>query len=236
MTTNSRSPNPTTGWSRDEMARLVAIDIPDGSYVNLGIGIPELVARHVPSDREVIFHTENGLLGVGPPPPAGQEDCELINAGKNPVTAIAGASYFHHADSFAMIRGGHIDLCVLGAMQVSARGDLANWSTGDPDAIPAVGGAMDLVAGARRVFVMTEHNTRDGRPKILLHCTYPLTGRQVVDRIYTNLAIIDVTPDGLAVVELAPDVSFEFVRQRTGAPLRDARPDGIFSRGTPLQK
>lgn len=224
------------GWSRDEMARLVAIDIPDGSYVNLGIGIPELVARHVPTDREVIFHTENGLLGVGPPPPAGQEDGELINAGKNPVTAITGASYFHHADSFAMIRGGHIDLCVLGAMQVSARGDLANWSTGDSDAIPAVGGAMDLVAGAKRVFVMTEHTTKDGRPKILLHCTYPLTGRQVVDRIYTNLAIVDVTPDGLAVVDLAPGVSFEFVRQRTGAPLMDARAAGEYSRGTPLQR
>ena len=150
-------------WSREEMARLVAKDIPDGAYVNLGIGLPELVAQFVPPGREVIFQTENGLLGMGPAPAPGQEDPELINAGKKMVTAIPGAAYFHHADSFAMIRGGHIDICVLGAMQVSAGGDLANWSTGQADAIPAVGGAMDLVAGVKKIFVLTEHTTRNGR-------------------------------------------------------------------------
>jgi 3-oxoadipate CoA-transferase, beta subunit len=213
------------GWSREEMARRVAADIPDGAYVNLGIGIPELVARFVPEGREVIFHTENGLLGMGPPPPAGAEDPELINAGKKPVTAIPGAAYFHHADSFAMIRGGHIDICVLGAMQVSAQGDLANWSTGEADAIPAVGGAMDLVAGVKRVFVVTEHTTRANEPKIVSACTFPLTGRAVVDRVYTNLAVIDVTPEGLVVTELAPGVSLDQVRERTGAKLLDGRRD-----------
>ena len=203
------------------MARRVARDVPDGAYVNLGIGIPELVAQFVPAGREVIFQTENGLLGMGPPPPAGQEDPELINAGKKAVTAIPGAAYFHHADSFAMIRGGHIDICILGAMQVSATGDLANWSTGESDAIPAVGGAMDLVAGVKRVFVVTEHTTKSGDAKIVAACTYPLTGKAVVDRIYTNLAVIDVTAAGLAVVELAPGMSFEAVQERTAAPLID---------------
>jgi len=209
----------TPGWSRDEMARRVAEDIPDGSYVNLGVGIPELVAQFVPADREVIYHTENGLLGMGPAPAAGAEDPELINAGKKPVSAIAGAAYFHHGDSFAMIRGGHIDICVLGAMQVSARGDLANWSTGADDPSPAVGGAMDLVAGVRTIFVVTQHTTREGEPKIVAECSYPLTGRAVVDRIYTELAVIDVTAAGLAVRELAPGVRFEDVQQRTAAPL-----------------
>jgi 3-oxoadipate CoA-transferase beta subunit len=203
------------------MARLVARDIPDGSYVNLGIGIPELVAQFVPKDREVIFQTENGLLGMGPPPAPGREDPELINAGKKPVTAIAGAAYFHHADSFAMIRGGHIDICVLGAMQVSAAGDLANWSTGETDAIPAVGGAMDLVAGVKRIFVVTEHTTKTGEPKIVAACTYPLTGKGVVHRIYTNLAIIEVTGKGLIVMAIAPGVTFEHVQKMTGAPLTD---------------
>jgi 3-oxoadipate CoA-transferase beta subunit len=209
-----------TGWSREEMAQHVAADIPDGAYVNLGIGIPELVAQFVPEGREVIFQTENGLLGMGPPPATCDEDPELINAGKKCVTAIAGAAYFHHADSFAMIRGGHIDVCVLGAMQVSAEGDLANWSTGEADAIPAVGGAMDLVAGVKQIFVVTEHTTRSGEPKIVAACTYPLTGKACVDRIYTNLAIIDVTSDGLVVRELAPGVTFQNVQQKTGAPLR----------------
>lgn len=208
-----------TGWARDEMARLVALDIPDGAYVNLGIGIPELVAQFVPADREVIYHTENGLLGMGPVPAADAEDPELINAGKKPVTAIPGAAYFHHADSFAMIRGRHIDVCVLGAMQVSAHGDLANWSTGASDAIPAVGGAMDLVAGVKTIYVITQHTTKEGEPKIVRDCTYPLTGKAVVDRIYTDLAVIDVTSDGLAVRELAPGVSFEYVQERTGAAL-----------------
>jgi 3-oxoadipate CoA-transferase beta subunit len=205
------------------MARLVAADIPDGACVNLGIGIPELVAQFVSPGREVIFQTENGLLGMGPAPPSGQEDPELINAGKKPVTAIPGAAYFHHAESFAMIRGGHIDFCVLGAMQVSAQGDLANWSTGEPDAIPAVGGAMDLVAGVKKILVLTEHTTRDGQPKIVPACTYPLTGKAVVDRIYTNLAIIDVTPDGLVVRKIAPGLDFAAVQAKTAAPLADGR-------------
>ena len=208
------------GWTREEMAQRVAADIPNGAYVNLGIGIPELVAQFVPRDREFIFQTENGLLGMGPSPPVGSEDPELINAGKKAVTAIPGAAYFHHADSFTMIRGGHIDVCVLGAMQISARGDLANWSTGEADAIPAVGGAMDLVAGVKRILVMTEHTTKAGEPKIVAECTYPLTGRGVVDRIYTNLAVLDVTDDGLVVRELAPGATIEEVQAKTGAPLR----------------
>jgi 3-oxoadipate CoA-transferase beta subunit len=203
------------------MARRVAADIPDGAYVNLGIGIPELVARFVPAGREVIFHTENGLLGVGPPPPPGQEDPELINAGKKPVTAIPGAAFFHHADSFVMIRGGHIDICVLGAMQVSSQGDLANWSTGEADAIPAVGGAMDLVAGVKAVYVVMEHTTKTGAAKIVETCTYPLTGRRCVNRIYTNLAVIDVTDGGLVVRDLAPGVDMADIRRLTAAPLAD---------------
>ena len=209
----------TNGWSREQMAARAAQDIPDGSYVNLGIGIPELVARFVPEGRVFIYHTENGLLGMGPPPPAGSEDPELINAGKKPVTIIPGASFFHHADSFAMIRGGHIDVCVLGAMQVSAGGDLANWSTGAADAIPAVGGAMDLVAGVESIFVITKHVTKTGESKIVERCTYPLTGRGVVSRIYTDLAVIDVTPGGLRLLELAPGVCLEEVRAKTGASL-----------------
>lgn len=211
------------GWTRDQMAALVARDIADGSYVNLGIGIPELVAQHIPHDREIILHTENGLLGVGPAPEPGHDDPELINAGKKCVTAIPGAAYFHHADSFAMIRGGHIDVCVLGAMQVSATGDLANWSTGEKDAIPAVGGAMDLCAGVKRIFILTEHTTRSGEPKLVARCTYPLTGVRVVNRVYTNLAIIDVTPEGLFARKLAPGIDLDFVRERTGAPLADGR-------------
>jgi 3-oxoadipate CoA-transferase beta subunit len=213
-----------SGWTREEMARKLAADIPDGAYVNLGIGIPELVAQFVPAGREVIFQTENGLLGMGPSPQPGGEDPELVNAGKKPVTAIAGAAFFHHADSFVMIRGGHIDYCILGAMQVSAAGDLANWSTGEGEAIPAVGGAMDLVAGVRHVYVITEHTTRAGEPKIVAACTYPLTGRRVVDRIYTNLAVLDVTPQGLAVRELAPGLTIEALQAVTGAPLLAAAP------------
>ena len=201
------------------MAKRAALDIPDGSYVNLGIGIPEKVAQYVPEGLEVIYHTENGLLGMGPVPPAGQEDPELINAGKKAVTAIPGAAFFHHADSFAMIRGQHIDICVLGAMQVSERGDLANWSTGEPDAIPAVGGAMDLVAGVKTIYVITQHCTKNGASKLVESCTYPLTGKKVVDRIYTDLAVIDVTPAGFQIVELAPGVSFDYVQQRTAGKL-----------------
>lgn len=207
------------GWNTNEMAQKVAFDIPDGSYVNLGIGIPELVAGHIPQGREVIYHTENGLLGMGPTPQIGNEDPELINAGKKCVTALPGASYFHHADSFTMIRGGHIDICVLGALQVSEQGDLANWSTGEPDAIPAVGGAMDLVAGVKTIFVIMQHNTKDGGSKIVKECKYPLTGKNVVTRIFSNLAIIDVINRQLFVRELAPNVSFEYLQSVTEAVL-----------------
>ncbi len=207
------------GLTRDAMAQRVALDIRNGAYVNLGIGIPELVAKYVPEGREVIYHTENGLLGMGPAPEPGQGDPELINAGKRQVTANPGAAYFHHADSFAMIRGGHLDLCVLGALQVAANGDLANWSTGAPDAIPAVGGAMDLVAGVKTIYVITQHCTKKGDPKLVAACSYPLTGLAVVDRIYTDLAVLDVTEQGFQLVELSPGVSFEYVQERTGAPL-----------------
>ncbi len=207
------------GWTREQMAERVAVDILDGSYVNLGIGLPELVAGFIPKDRTVIYHTENGMIGMGGSPGQGEGDPELINAGKRPVTELPGAAYFHHADSFAMIRGGHIDLSVLGALQVACNGDLANWSTGEPDAIPAVGGAMDLCAGVKRVCVITTHCTKSGEPKLVDACTLPLTGLGVVDRIYTELAVIDVTPEGFRLVELAPGVTFDDVRQRTGAPL-----------------
>ncbi len=203
------------GWNREQMAQNIARDIADGSYVNLGIGMPELVANYIPEDREVVFHTENGLLGVGPSPPPGQEDDEMINAGKKPVTANKGASFFHHADSFAMVRGGHIDICVLGAFQVSEKGDLANWSTGEPKAIPAVGGAMDLVQGVKNVIIITKHITKNGEPKIVNSCSYPLTGKGVVTRIYTDLATIDITPNGLFVREMAPGITLEYLQQHT---------------------
>jgi 3-oxoadipate CoA-transferase beta subunit len=212
-------PDAAPGWTREEMAQRAARDIPNGAYVNLGIGIPELVARFVPEGREVIYHTENGLLGMGPVAADGGEP-ELINAGKKRISAIPGAAYFHHADSFAMIRGGHLDICVLGAMQVAQNGDLANWSTGAPDAIPAVGGAMDLVAGVKTIYVITQHVTKQGQPKLLERCTFPLTGVGVVSRIYSDLAVVDVTEDGFKVVELAPGVDFDYVQERTGAPLQ----------------
>lgn len=207
------------GRTREEMAQRLALDIPNGSYVNLGIGIPELVAKFVPEGRTLIYHTENGLLGMGPSPKEGQGDPELINAGKRHVTANPGAAFFHHADSFSMIRGGHIDLCVLGAMQVAQNGDLANWSTGAPDAIPAVGGAMDLCAGVKSVYVITTHCTKDGEPKLVERCTFPLTGLGVINRVYTDLAVIDITSEGFRVAELSPGVEFDYVRERTGAPL-----------------
>ena len=209
------------GRTREEMAQRLALDIANGSYVNLGIGIPELVARFVPEGRTFVYHTENGLLGMGPSP-EDDGDPELINAGKRRVTALPGAAYFHHADSFAMIRGGHLDLSVLGALQVAQNGDLANWSTGEPGAIPAVGGAMDLVAGVKKVFVITQHTTKSGAPKLVESCAYPLTGRGVVDRVYTDLAVIDVTPQGFRVAELSPGVDFATVQERTGAPLLPA--------------
>lgn len=202
-----------------EVAQKVALDIHDGAYVNLGIGIPELVAGFIPAGREVIYHTENGLLGMGKQASQEAEDPELVNAGKKYVTAIPGAAYFHHADSFAMIRGGHIDICVLGAYQVSEQGDLANWSTGNPDAIPAVGGAMDLVAGVKTIFVITKHTTKTGMPKIVKQCDYPLTGKNVVDRIYSNLAILEVKDKRLFVREMAPGVSFSYLQENTAAEL-----------------
>ena len=210
------------GWSVNEMAQKVAMDIYDGAYVNLGIGMPELVAGYIPEGREVIYHTENGLLGMGKVAEKGFEDSELVNAGKKYVTAIPGAAYFHHAESFEMIRGGHIDICILGAYQVSEEGDLANWSTGNPDDIPAVGGAMDLVAGVDTIYVITKHLTKSGMSKIVKQCTFPLTGKNVVSRIYSNLAIIDVKDKKLIVRELAPGVSFEYLKQNTEAELNMA--------------
>ena len=207
------------GWSREQIAELAAHDIPDGSVVNLGIGIPELVAKFVPEGREFIYHTENGLLGMGPTPEPGNEDPELINAGKKPVTTVPGASFFHHGDSFTMIRGGHIDVCVLGAMQISENGDLANWSTGAVDAVPAVGGAMDLVAGVKTIFVVSQHVTKNGIAKLVRNCSFPLTGKQVVSRIFTDLAIIDVTADGFRLLQLAPGIDFDEVSAKTDANL-----------------
>lgn len=208
-----------TGWSISQMAKNVARDIDDGAYVNLGIGMPELVAGFIPEGREVIYHTENGLLGMGEVAAPGSEDPELVNAGKKYVTAVPGAAYFHHADSFAMIRGGHIDVCVLGAYQVSEAGDLANWSTGNPEDIPAVGGAMDLVAGVETIYVITKHCTKSGSPKIVKECTYPLTGKNVVSRIYTDLAIIEIQNKKLLVLEMAPGVSFKLLQEKTAATL-----------------
>ena len=209
---------PQTGWDRTEIARNIACDIPEGAIVNLGVGLPEQVVHHIPAGREVLFHTENGLLGMGPPV-SGQSDPDLITAGKKRVSAIPGAAYFHHADSFAMIRGGHIDICVLGAMQVSETGDLANWSMGDEDAAPAVGGAMDLVAGARTILVATTHCTKTGESKLLRACTLPLTGRGVVRRVYTDLAIIEVGAQGFEVLQMAPGVDPQYLQQRTAARL-----------------
>jgi 3-oxoadipate CoA-transferase beta subunit len=208
-------------FTREQMAARVARDIPNGACVNLGIGLPTLVANHLPRDREIILHTENGLLGMGPAPEAGAEDPDLINAGKQPVTALPGASYFHHADSFAMMRGGHLDCCVLGAFQVSVAGDLANWHTGGKDAIPAVGGAMDLAIGAKSVYVMMEHQTRNGASKIVPSCTYPVTALACVNRIYTDLAVVDVTPTGLVVIDIVPGLPFAELARLTGVPLRD---------------
>jgi len=206
-------------YTRDEMAARVARDFSEGAYVNLGIGLPTLVANHLPKDREIILHTENGLLGMGPAPEKGREDSDLINASKQPVTTVPGASFFHHADSFAMMRGGHLDFCVLGAFQVSVSGDLANWHTGGPDAIPAVGGAMDLAIGAKKVYVMMEHLTKSGESKIVAKCTYPLTGVGCVNRIFTDLAVIDVTPQGLKVVEMADEMDLNELQRLTGVPL-----------------
>jgi 3-oxoadipate CoA-transferase beta subunit len=207
-------------WTRDQMAARVARDIPEGAYVNLGIGLPTLVGNHLPREREVFLHSENGVLGMGPAPAPGEEDPDLINAGKQPVTLLPGGAYFHHADSFAMMRGGHLDICVLGAFQVSATGDLANWHTGAPDAIPAVGGAMDLALGAKKTHVMMEHLTKSGESKIVAQCSYPLTAIGCVSRIYTDLAVIDVTPQGLKVLDIIDGLSLAELQRLTGVPLR----------------
>jgi 3-oxoadipate CoA-transferase beta subunit len=205
---------------RNQIAARVARDIPEGAYVNLGIGLPTLVAGHIPKEREIVLHSENGILGLGPKPAPGTEDEDLMDAGKAPATIVTGGSYFHHADSFGMIRGGHIDICVLGAFQVAANGDIANWHTGEADAIPAVGGAMDLAAGAKQVFVTMEHLTKKGESKIVERCSYPLTGVRCVTRVYTDLAVIDIRPDGLHLVEIcAEGLSFEELQRLNGVKL-----------------
>jgi 3-oxoadipate CoA-transferase, beta subunit len=208
-----------TARKRPEMAARLAHDIPEGWYVNLGIGIPTLVADHVPEGREIVFHAENGILGIGPAPEPDKVDRWLINAGKQHVTLKAGGSFFHHADSFAMIRGGHLDLCVLGAFEVSEAGDIANWATSVNDTAPAVGGAMDLAVGAKRLWVLMEHTTKEGRPRLVRRCGYPLTAPRAVSRIYTNLAVIDVTPAGFKLVDMVPGMSFSELQGMTEATL-----------------
>jgi len=209
-----------TGIDRDTLARVVAADIPPGSFVNLGIGLPTRISNHLPPDSGVMLHTENGMLGMGPEAQDGQVDPDLVNAGKLPVTERPGASYFHHADSFAMMRGGHLDICVLGAYQVSAAGDLANWHTGQPGDIPAVGGAMDLAIGARQTFVMMTLLTRDGRPKLVPECTYPLTGLACVSRVYTDLAVFFIEPGRVVVRDLF-DTGFAELARLLDVPLVD---------------
>jgi 3-oxoadipate CoA-transferase beta subunit len=209
-------------FTRDEIAQRVARDIPEGCYVNLGIGLPTLVANHLEPSKDIFLHSENGILGMGPAPAPGTEDGDLINAGKQPVTLLTGGAYFHQADSFAIMRGGHLDICVLGAFQVSRNGDLANWHTGAPEAIPAVGGAMDLASGARRVFVMMEHQTKTGQSKIVDQCTYPLTGVACVSRIYTDLAVIDIVDGELLVRDMAEGLTLNKLATLSGVPLRAA--------------
>jgi 3-oxoadipate CoA-transferase beta subunit len=205
--------------NREQMAARVARDIPEGTYVILGIGLPTQVANYLPADKEIFLQSENGLLGMGPAPAPGEEDPDLINAGKQPVTLLTGGCYFHHADSFSMMRGGHLDICVLGAFQVSQHGDLANWSTGAPDAIPAVGGAMDLAIGAKQVFVLMELQTRKGESKLVAECSYPLTGLRCVSRVYTDVGVFALGAEGARVIELVDGVSLDEVRQLTGLPL-----------------
>jgi len=205
--------------TKDELAARVAWDIPEGATVNLGIGQPTLVANHIPPSLEILLHSENGILGMGPAPAAGQEDYDLINAGKQPVTLLQGGAYFHHADSFAMMRGGHLDICVLGAFQVSATGDLANWHTGEPGAIPAVGGAMDLAIGAKQTWVMMDLLTKQGQSKLVSACSYPLTGIGCVKRVYTDLATLACTANGLLVIDMVPGLTLEALSELIGLPL-----------------
>ncbi|PUE39290.1 3-oxoacid CoA-transferase subunit B [Limnohabitans sp. Bal53] len=211
-----------TKRSKDELAARVAQDIPEGATVNLGIGQPTLVANHIPASREVLLHSENGILGMGPAPAKGQEDYDLINAGKQPVTLLPGGAFFHHADSFAMMRGGHLDICVLGAFQVSATGDLANWHTGEPGAIPAVGGAMDLAVGAKQTWVMMDLLTKQGQSKLVQHCSYPLTGIGCVKRVYTDLATLACTPQGLVVMDMVDGLELAELSALIGLPLKAA--------------
>ena len=205
--------------SKDELARRVAQDIPDGAYVSLGIGQPTAVANHIPAGREVILQSENGILGMGPAPAAGAEDYDLINAGKQPVTLLPGGAFFHHADSFGMMRGGHLDVCVLGAFQVSATGDLANWSTGEPGAIPAVGGAMDLAVGAKQTWVMMDLLTKQGESKIVAQCSYPLTGIACVKRVYSDLATLTCTPQGLKLIDKVEGLEHAELERLIGLPI-----------------
>jgi len=207
------------GLSRKQIAWRIAQEIPEGSYVNLGIGSPEIVANYIPKGREIFFHSENGILGMGPAPENGHEDGNLINAGKKPVTLLPGGSYFNHTDSFAMIRGGHIDICVLGAYQVAENGDLSNWATLDTSKPPGVGGAMDLAVGVKKIYVMMDHLTKDGQSKLMRSCTYPQTGFGVVKTVFTNLAVIDVTDKGFTVREIARGLSIEQLKAKTDAPL-----------------
>jgi len=211
-----------TRRSKDELAARVAQDIPEGATVNLGIGQPTLVANHIPASREVLLHSENGILGMGPAPAKGLEDYDLINAGKQPVTLLPGGAFFHHADSFAMMRGGHLDICVLGAFQVSATGDLANWHTGEPGAIPAVGGAMDLAVGAKQTWVMMDLLTKQGQSKLVQTCSYPLTGIGCVKRVYTDLATLACTPQGLVVIDTVDGLGLEELSALIGLPLKAA--------------
>lgn len=205
--------------TRNAMAARVARDIPEGAYVNLGIGLPTMVANHLPADKDIFLHSENGVLGRWTGAPVGEEDWDMINAGKEPIKLEPGAAFFHHADSFGMMRGGHLDICVLGAFQVSAEGDLANWHTGAPDAIPAVGGAMDLAIGAKRIYVMMEHLDKQGRSKVLPQCSYPLTGLGCVSRVYTDLATLEITAEGVKVIELVGDIDTAALQAATSVPL-----------------
>jgi 3-oxoadipate CoA-transferase, beta subunit len=208
--------------NRRQIAWRAAQDLTDGAYVNLGIGLPTLVSEFIPADREIVLHSENGVLGVGPAPGANEVDFDLINAGKQPISLVTGGSYVHHTDSFLMIRGGHLDLALLGAFEVAENGDLANWTTDDPGFPPGVGGAMDLAVGAKEIRVLLEHTTKSGTPRIRRSCEYPLTAAAVVRRVYTDLAVIDVTPDGLVLREIADDIELAELQRRTEARLRPA--------------